>query len=328
MKQVNLYFPIILLIASLVTISCTSSKTDSNQQEVGSNRRDTQDNQTDDKVFKLPEIPEEITNSELRAQYLVEHYWDNFNFSNRDLINLPEVTEQAFVDYINILYHVPKDKADKSLIEVVKRTEVDTLMHIHFNSLFEKYFYDPNSPFRNEEFYIPVLNQILRSSLLTDTEKSLYEFQLDMVMENRVGEKGNNFKYTLASGETHSFYNIQSEYTLLMFSNPGCSTCETVTRQLVASESIKNVLALNTPTRTMLTILTLYPDEDLDEWLDHLPNMPKNWVHGYDSDMEITHKRLYDIKAIPTLYLFDSEKKVILKDTSIEAVENYFSTPR
>ena len=35
--------------------------------------------------------------------------------------------------------------------------------------------------------------------------------------------------------------------------------------------------------------------------------------------------RLYDIKAIPTIYLLDSDKKVILKDCSLEAVESFFS---
>jgi hypothetical protein len=42
--------------------------------------------------------------------------------------------------------------------------------------------------------------------------------------------------------------------------------------------------------------------------------------------MTITQKKLYDIRAIPTLYLFDKEKNVILKDTSIEAIENFFTT--
>ncbi|HBK95202.1 MAG TPA: DUF5106 domain-containing protein, partial [Porphyromonadaceae bacterium] len=41
----------------------------------------------------------------------------------------------------------------------------------------------------------------------------------------------------------------------------------------------------------------------------------------------ITKQKLYDIKAIPTLYLLDKDKKVILKDTSIEAIESFFAKP-
>jgi len=53
--------------------------------------------------------------------------------------------------------------------------------------------------------------------------------------------------------------------------------------------------------------------------------MPAQWIHAYDKGMEITQRRLYDIKAIPTLYLLDKEKKVLLKDTSVEALESFFS---
>ena len=74
----------------------------------------------------------------------------------------------------------------------------------------------------------------------------------------------------------------------------------------------------------MLTILTVYPDEDLDEWLAYLPNMPATWVHGYDKGMRVSREKLYDIRAIPTIYLLDRDKMVILKDASVDDVEYYF----
>jgi hypothetical protein len=94
---------------------------------------------------------------------------------------------------------------------------------------------------------------------------------------------------------------------------------------MAKSAPINNALSRNSANRTMLTILTLYPDQDLDEWLSHLSDLPTGWVHGYDKDLKITNQRLYDIKAIPTIYLLDKDKRVLLKDTSIEAVESFFS---
>ena len=328
MKRNCLILSIAIFMMLLAATSCSSSKkTESHQQDTSSGDFDApSDEPILSDTFILPDIPEDITDNDKRAVYLVMHYWDRFDFSNRVLIERSEITEQAFVDYINILNYVPKVVADTSLKETIIKSEVDSMMHSHFGNLFEKYFYDPNSPFRNDEFYIPVLKELIASNVLSVTESSVYKFQYEMVMKNRVGEKANNFNYTLVSGITQSLYNLQSEYTLLMFSNPGCQTCEVVTRQLNNSDAINKALALNSRTRTMLTILTLYPDEDIDLWLASLPKMPQNWVHGYDKGMEITHKRLYDIKAIPTLYLFDKEKNVILKDTSIEAIDSFFST--
>ncbi|MGL5787737.1 MAG: hypothetical protein ACRCX4_13120 [Bacteroidales bacterium] len=36
-----------------------------------------------------------------------------------------------------------------------------------------------------------------------------------------------------------------------------------------------------------LKILSVYPDEDLDEWLKHKDEQPDQWIRGYDSSIEI-----------------------------------------
>ncbi len=276
-------------------------------------------------TFVLPPVPETITVPEERTAYLVMHYWDRFDFTDRGLIDRPEITEQAFVDYVNILDYVPEERADESLLYTIQKAAVDTVMYEHFASLFEKYFYDPNSPFRNEEYYLPVLQELTRSPLLGEARKSVLLFQLDMALKNRVGHKANNFIYALPSGQSYALYDLKSEYTLLLFSNPGCSTCGEVIAQLTRSNELNKALSLNHPGRTMLTILTIYPDDDLEEWLAYLDKMPANWIHGYDKGLRITYEKLYDIKAIPTIYLLDKDKNVVLKDTSIEAVESFFN---
>ena len=75
----------------------------------------------------------------------------------------------------------------------------------------------------------------------------------------------------------------------------------------------------------MITVLTVYPDDDLQEWKSHLPQLPSNWLNAYDTDMVITKEKLYDLRFIPTIYLLDKNKKVILKDTSVGSVENFFT---
>ncbi|MDO5522979.1 MAG: DUF5106 domain-containing protein [Bacteroidia bacterium] len=314
-----------LLIASLAVCCCSSSKKAQTDAPEEDSPIRTQIIVPD--TFVLPEIPAEITNSDARASYLVMHYWDRFDFADEKLTRRPEITEQAFVDYINILSYVPEEKAHESLAYTLKKAETNNVVYEYFATLFDKYFYDANSPFRNEEFYIPILRQLVQSDYLPETEKSRYQFRLDMALKNRVGQTAADFTYTPPSGESRTLHSIRSEYLILMFSNPGCNTCLSVMDALTKSQALNHALSMNSPTRTMLTILTLYPDAHLDEWLAHLHQMPANWTHAYDKDMVITKERLYDIKAIPTLYLLDKDKKVILKDTSIEAIEMFFARP-
>jgi hypothetical protein len=276
-------------------------------------------------TFLLPEIPSGITNPNVRAAYLVMHYWDRFDFANEKLTLRPEITEQAFVDYIHILSLVPFENAKESLNYTLRKAKMNRVMYTYFGSLFDKYLFDANSPFRNEEYYIPVLQDLVNSDLLSEEERSRYRFQLNMALKNRVGETASDFVYTLANGESKKMHSIKSEYLLLIFSNPGCSTCASVTETLSKSDNLAMAFSMNSPSRTMITVLTVYPDTDIDEWRSHLQHLPANWIHSYDKDRVITKQKLYDLKAIPTIYLLDREKRVILKDTSLEAIEAFFA---
>lgn len=51
-----------------------------------------------------------------------------------------------------------------------------------------------------------------------------------------------------------------------------------------------------------------------------LSDMPDNWVNAYDEKLQISNEELYDLKAMPTLYLLDKEKKVLLKDAELKDI--------
>lgn len=54
-----------------------------------------------------------------------------------------------------------------------------------------------------------------------------------------------------------------------------------------------------------------------------LTGFPKRMVNGYVKNSVIKEKNLYDLKAIPTLYLLDKDKKVLLKDATVAQIDQY-----
>ena len=73
-----------------------------------------------------------------------------------------------------------------------------------------------------------------------------------------------------------------------------------------------------------LKILALYPDEDLDAWHRYRPNIPNSWINSYDKGCRIREEELYQIDAIPSLYLLDEQKRVLVKDaTDVQLIEHY-----
>ena len=273
------------------------------------------------KSFTLPTIPPMLTAPEQRADFLVKHYWDNVNFADTNYIHHPEVTEQAWADYCDLLNHVPLETAHEAMRKMIDRSNADKKVFAYFTDLADKYLYDPNSPMRNEEYYIPVLEAMIASPILDKTEKIRPQARLQLAQKNRIGTKALNFTYTLASGAQGNLYQLKADYILLFINNPGCHACtETI-------EGLKNAPFINQLLKEKkLILLSVYPDEELDEWRKHLSEFPKEWINGYDKKFAIKEQQLYDLKAIPTLYLLNKEKTVLLKDATAQAIEEYLMT--
>ena len=160
------------------------------------------------KKFTLPIIPAMLNTPELRADYLVRHYWDNMDFTDTTYINLPDVTEQAWVDFIDIMKVVPDTTAIAAIKQLYKMADQKKVVFFYYTDLAEKYLYDPNSPMRNEEFYIPVLDAMLESKVLNDTEKILPQGRRELAEQNRIGRPAEDFTYTLLSGKSGTLYGV------------------------------------------------------------------------------------------------------------------------
>lgn len=281
----------------------------------------TQQNQVKEKrTFTMVEIPSMIAEPEKRIDYAVKHYWDKFDFTDTTYVHLPDVTEQAFTNYIAFLVRSTPEVAAASIKGMLKKAEVDSTVYAYFTNMYEKYLYDPNAPMRNEELYIYVLESILSSSLVDDVHKIRPAHLLELALKNRVGAKAADFTYTLANGQTGRMYQLKADYLLLFFYNPDCEACKELTEQLTKSLFIKKMMQEN-----RLKVLALYPDEDIKLWKMHLGHIPNTWIVGYDAAAVLKNEEIYDLKAIPCIYLLDKDKNVLLKDASYNQLVDYFS---
>ena len=189
----------------------------------------------------------------------------------------------------------------------------------------ENFFLDPNSPWRDEELYLPVAEQILCSPYSDTTERDHAAWLLERLTLNRPGTPAADFNFTTPKGRPTSLYTEidarHPELTLLFFSNPGCPNCKEITEALERDLYIQKQLYEGT-----LLVVCIYPDEDLQGWLDYLPNYPEEWLCGCDPDQVLNSETRYWLRAIPSLYLLDEEKRVILKDAPLERIVSVLLT--
>ncbi|MDU1890768.1 MAG: DUF5106 domain-containing protein [Dysgonomonas sp.] len=279
--------------------------------------KESQESKEIEKVFPMVVIPQNYTTPKEKADFLVEHYWDNFDFTDTTYLNYPEVMGQAVATYAEVLPYTDSVIIEASINKSLMKASERRNMLNYFLTAYKKYFYDPNSPVRNEDAYIVVLKYIVKKEV-DEAEKQRAQFDLDMLLKNRVGDKATDITYTLSTGNISTLYNLKSDYTILMFYNPDCESCEETIAIMRASPIISKLVQLK-----IASVLAFYPDRDLSIWEKHRKGIPSDWINGYDKNQEVEIKRLYDLKAIPTLYLLDRDKKVLLKDAHIKLIEAY-----
>ena len=260
--------------------------------------------------FPYPQIPTMLVEPQQRANYLLMHYWDNVDFRDMTLVMNDDFMEQGFVDYLSVLPIVDNQTAEKSVEAMMKRAEINKTTYKRLVNIAEKYLFEPNSPMVSDEMYIMFLNQVLKTTMLSNVEKARFDYQHKALMKNRVGSVATDFIYIDSKGETMSLHKFVADETLLIFYDPDCDNCTEIIERLRYNKVLNAKIASG-----HLRVLAIYAEDNADLWKKELSKMPANWSVGR-AVSKIRALGLYVLRAMPVIYLLDKDKKVIKKDTS------------
>lgn len=286
--------------------------------------------------FPQVEVPSYINDREQAVNYMARKFWDKFfameNTCTGDSSAVHGVDslsfEEAFGLYARLLTMADAKSAAASetalfagLDSLALQGERKPLLRIM--ERMEHYFYNPISPVLDEEIYLQALNGILAARSLDDVEKMQYEYQHRICSMNRVGTPAADFGFRqLLSPGRYSdktlYKDVKGEYTLLFFNNPDCGSCAEILQAMKDSP----IGAMVQDGR--LEVLAMYIDEDLAAWHRNRDKYPAGWIYAHDPEMVLRDNTVYGLRAIPSLYLLDKEKRVILKDAPVDKVISWF----
>lgn len=269
-------------------------------------------------VFPFPEIPATLTEPEARKSYLLTHYWEQFDFADTTLMNNRDVTEQGFVNFIALLLDgtTSEELARESLKNWCKGFVGKDHARRVLTQTADDYLFNPNSPFYNEGLYGLYLETMLGVLPQTDAMRSAYRFKLELVKRNNVGDKATDFTYYQPDGTRRTLATtpVKNDRLLLMFYDPECESCHEVLLQMAADTALAEAVRTG-----KLSVLAVYTEGNDEAWRKALPDMPEGWMMGTDREAVKTGA-LYDLKAMPSLYLLDGKKTVLLKDAAYEKI--------
>ena len=306
---------IFLLCGLLGAISCGSRQTSSPRPVT--------------REFPMAEVPRMMTDPGESLSWLCRHFWDRFTATDSlyvcdsvtvNGVPLPEVERQMGV-FATLTEQISLLEGQKAVEAFYERLEAFQLTYPQSNLLPEtvalasRYFYDPNSPVRSEDLYLPLARRLAASSLIDGQFRERYAWEAGMCALNPVGAPAADFVFVDSAGRRRTLYGVKAARTLLIFGHPDCKACRELMEAMEEAPGIRAQIADGG-----LKVVDVYIDEDIAQWKAHLPEYPAQWINGYDPAFAIRGEHLYHVRAIPSLYLLDSKKTVLLKDATPERV--------
>ena len=280
-------------------------------------------------AFPMVRVPVYINDQEQAVKYIAQNFWDEFfkiqqgNGTDGAVHGVDSVSFlNAFGMYARMAsvsgagsMEAPIAELFQNLDSLALKGERKPLLTVM--EMMEHYFYDPNSPVLDEELYLRALNGILAAKSLSEIDKMQYEYQYRICSLNRTGTPAADFVFEQLNGKKGTLYGIKGDYTLVFFNNPGCNACGEIL------DAIVNSPVMDMVDKGKVKVLAMYIDEDLKAWKENRSKFPQKWIYAHDPDMVLRDNNIYGLRAIPSMYLLDKEKRVILKDAPVDRIISY-----
>lgn len=285
-------------------------------------------------TFPYRDIPKEIKGADKRLSFLIEHYWDKFNFADTSLLKR-NIAEQGLSDFLHLLASADSATVNGGVNIFVNRfvcsdtasTEAQ-LAEEYFVGKLEQYLYDYRSPMRNDALYISFLRAISGSPLTGAFEREHYRYIISNLQKNLVGETATDFAFADRSGRIRRLSSFKGKDIVLFFYDPDCHSCHSEIEQMITGKYLLN---------SNIVVLAIYPGAETDRWekgdIFSGKNIQKRlnskgdgieFIDGCSIGGEILTKNIYFIRELPSVYIIDKDGRVVLKECSAADVVSYF----
>ena len=191
-----------------------------------------------------------------------------------------QIGEQGFVDFANLMAYADSATCAKAAGAFADSIACSEQRLGRFEDLLRHYLENPQSPLRNDTVY----SHLLRA-LPTTPQRQFLIHQLSL---NQPGMMSADCSFVDTEGNRVRLYDIQSQYVLLVFFDPQCEHCQEQMPQIKREPLLQKTSGLK----------VVYIDTNLN------PDVMK----------------VFYLPALPSLYLLDAHKRVVVKDGSLQQI--------
>ena len=232
----------------------------------------------------------------------------NIDYSDSAVLHSEAFMKQTMTDIVKMMSAADSASTSRGLRIFFSGLDGDSIAISEASRLAQLYLGNPASPVRNDDLYIRYLKSLLSAEGIPESIRIRNEECMRKASLTRQGTIATDFSYIDRNGTRGTLHRFEAPQTLLVFYDPECTHCSDILSELAEDPGINGAIA-----QGQLEVLAIYAEGKRDVWEKTKAGMPADWNVGYDLT-GILDNDLYDLPAMPTLYLLDETHRVLLKD--------------
>lgn len=261
-------------------------------------------------LFEYPVAPDELPTLSEKSDYLVAHFWDGFDFKNKEAVNQMALND-AFRVYTSPLRYANLNVANQGVDKLIEKISGNPTLLLQFTKAAEEALYGPRADFWIDEIYLKFLDAIIKNKKVPENRKNRLQQQARVLRASKVGSTAPSFSFENKKGEESKYFPMTTP-TVIIFSDP-----ENTDWRLLRLRLETNMLLSQAVDKGKINILFIIPTET-DNWQESVSNYSDKWVLGKGKDI----LNSIDLRAMPSAYVIGSDGNLLMKNVSVESAVN------
>jgi len=259
-------------------------------------------------LFAYPVAPDTCSTLESRCNYIISHFWDNYDISKP--ITDEAAFETTFRDFVDFFRYAHRNIVMSTVRDFVNKAQSNTANLVKVGEVAERALYGTQAEYWSDEVYVAFAKPLAAAKALPRDLRDHYAAQLARINAVQVGAIL-DVEYTGLDGAKHRLSELpEAQSYILLFVDGG--TDSTIGRLRLSTDVALNSLL----TSGQVTLVCLCANKFSVDWANAAAGYADNWVVGCNENLG----RDLDLRVFPCCYVLDGQRAIVNKALSVEGL--------
>ena len=258
-------------------------------------------------LFAYPMAPDTCSTLESRCNYIITHFWDNYDISKP--ISDDAAFETTFRDFVDFFRYGHRTVVLTAARDFVNKAQSNASNLQKIGEVAERALYGTDAEYWSDEVFVAFAKPLAGSKQLPRQVRDHYAQLLARINSVQVGAVL-DFEYVGLDGLKHRLSELEGESFILLFLDD--STDSTIGRLRLSTDVALNALLNEGHVKFVCLCMNKYSAD----WASAAAGYADNWVTGCSE----TLMNELDLRVFPCCYVLDGQHAIVNKSLSVESL--------